>query len=170
MTAQHHSDVAVLLDQLCPHRIAIVVSPKAVILSVETIARRNAGIVEVLVSMRNDDDLLVRIALNHLRCPGEDAVTRIKFEGQDQIWLAVNVHDAIEVFVAACRKTADPIWRRPVGASVPAWSEVVVEALRSRGSTRWMVVVVIMISDGGEVRNMGGIEHFVSRVGGRPLS
>src|SRR5205823_12349183 len=115
--------------------------------------------------MCNDDDLLVRIALNHLRCPGEDAVTRIKFEGQDQIWLAVNVHDAIEVFVAACRKTADPIWRRPVGASVPAWSEVVVEALRSRGSTRWMVVVVVMIPDGGEIRNVRGIEQLVSRIG-----
>src|SRR5215831_13010763 len=80
--AQHQTDVLVLAHELGPHGIAVVVSSKSVVLGVEAVTSRNSRVIEVLVSMGDNDGFCTGIVLNHLPCPRKGSITRIEFEGE----------------------------------------------------------------------------------------
>src|SRR5262249_54415136 len=141
--AQNKVNIWEALEPAVPTLFAIVIAEQ-----VRRVAVIYASAISKNMAVSDDDDVLVEVTADDSRCPVEGLAAGNIFQDEEQIWLVVDVQDAVKVLIAALRVAASLfVTLVIVAAGVPVGPPPVVEAGGYSVFGASIGAIVVMVAD-----------------------
>ena len=152
VSIEYEADIAVLFKEFAPQPLSVVVVENAELVHTAVVASCDSRIVVIDMCVGYDNNFCARIRLQDRIRPIQRRITREQLKHKDQVLLAIDRDDRVEVLITS----SGILTLVPRVVRVPEWPKVLV--VHRCCATAGVVSVVVVIADSYYVWNACSIQ------------